>query len=303
MRIVWHVLVKDLRRHWREVALFVAVTAGWAWQQAHPGEWPWLDRKEMMSVLFFGAWIFVVIRVVHGEVLVGDREFWMTRPYRWWQLLAAKAIFPVVFLNGPMLAMQVYLLQAAGVGFSPSWIAGLLFLQLAFAWVITLPTAAVAAVTESLAQWVIAVVGLAVLAMFVAWMPWDLLPVTLKGAEKNITILGYELVGALLLVTIVGQFARRKTRTARVLLGCAGIAVPALIAVSSTGLMRTLSYPMNAQSPIRISIPSGKSSGEREYTINTCSGKSRDFDSHRERGGCAGRGCGDRREPVRAQGR
>lgn len=269
MRIVLHILLKDLRRHWREVALFAAVTAGWAWQQAHPDEWPWLDRKAMMPMLFFGSWIFVAIRVMHGEVLVGDREFWMTRPYRWWQLLAAKAIFLVVFLNGPMLAMQIYLLQAAGFAFSPAWILGLLFLQIAFFWVVTLPAAAIAAVTESLAQWVIAVVGLAVLAMMIAWVPWDQLPVTLNGAEKNVETLGYELVGALLLVTIVGQFARRKTRTARVLIGCAGMAVPALIAVSSTGLMRTLSYPMDAQSPIRISIPSEKSNGGREYTINS----------------------------------
>ena len=32
----------------------------------------------------------------------GDRQFWITRPYRWQSLLGAKVRFVLVFLNLPM---------------------------------------------------------------------------------------------------------------------------------------------------------------------------------------------------------
>jgi hypothetical protein len=36
--------------------------------------------------------------VIHAEALVGDRRFWLTRPYEWKKLLGAKALFLLVFL-------------------------------------------------------------------------------------------------------------------------------------------------------------------------------------------------------------
>lgn len=38
-------------------------------------------------------WVFLTLRVVHGETLVGDRQWWVTKPYEWWKLLLAKELF------------------------------------------------------------------------------------------------------------------------------------------------------------------------------------------------------------------
>jgi hypothetical protein len=39
----------------------------------------------------------------HGESLVDDPQFWITRPYEWKKLLTAKALSFVAFVNLPLL--------------------------------------------------------------------------------------------------------------------------------------------------------------------------------------------------------
>jgi hypothetical protein len=36
-----------------------------------------------LSVLLAISWVMLVMRAVHAEGLVGDRQFWLTRPYEW----------------------------------------------------------------------------------------------------------------------------------------------------------------------------------------------------------------------------
>src|ERR1035438_4783571 len=83
MRIVIHILRKDLRSHWWGIALFVASTACWAWQQVHPHAWVRHNPGDLPIILSLSACIVLTVSVIHGEVLVGDRQFWLTRPYRW----------------------------------------------------------------------------------------------------------------------------------------------------------------------------------------------------------------------------
>jgi hypothetical protein len=267
MTIILHILLKDLRRHWREVGLFAAVTAGWAWQQAHPYQWGYfIQQKQALPILFFLLWFFITVRVVQGESLVGDREFWTTRPYRWWQLMAAKACFLVVCLNLPLIAMQIYLLNAAGLPLRAALIPGLIWLQLAFALLFTLSAAALAAVTESLVQWVLVVVGFALFGLLASWPPWDKLPVTLAGAEGTSTLLGFVIVGAALVFVLLWQYIRRRVWTARIVLAAAILAVPAIVALSCSPWMRSISYPLlssTKEPPLHLAIAE---KGERTYT-------------------------------------
>jgi hypothetical protein len=44
------------------------------------------------------SWWLLISRAVQEEKLVGDSQFWITRPYEWEKLLSAKLLFLVVFL-------------------------------------------------------------------------------------------------------------------------------------------------------------------------------------------------------------
>ena len=80
----------------------------------------------LLTVLIPVSWWLLIARVIHAETLVGDRQFWLTRPYEWKKLLGAKALFLAVFLYLPLLIAQCLLLFRAG--FHPlSFIPGLLF--------------------------------------------------------------------------------------------------------------------------------------------------------------------------------
>ncbi len=60
-------------------------------------------------------WLVLIARLIHDEALVGDQQFWLTRPYTWSALLAAKLLFLVLFVFVPFLVMQCYLLAHAGL--------------------------------------------------------------------------------------------------------------------------------------------------------------------------------------------
>ena len=76
------------------------------------------------------AW-YLIARLIHAETLPGDRQFWITRPYRWQSLLGAKVLFVLVFLNLPMTV-------ADAAERSPSaCVDGFLMLQYSTFWVIS----------------------------------------------------------------------------------------------------------------------------------------------------------------------
>ena len=229
-----HIFRKDIRRHWREIALSLAILTAFAWNEPRQ----WMPRRfgENPGLEFFSGWLgpmvvigwfLVIVRVVHDEVLAGDRQFWVTRPYDWKKLLAAKALFLVVFLNLPLLIVQMTLLSKAG--FRPTaYLTDLFYLQLLWILILFLPLIALAAVTSSLVQAVLVVLGIllgmiglsalnsvhAIQRLTVAnWIPvW--LPSTIKACAYAIVVF-----------VLIWQYARRRTRQSRFLLIAAAAAV------------------------------------------------------------------------------
>ena len=266
MRFILHILRKDLEHHWREIAFFVVICGTWTWEASHPFSWMWIHQRGFIPVLLFGMWIFLTMRVIHGECLLGDREFWLTRPYEWGHLMTAKALFLFMCLNGPLLLAQLVLLTAAGIPLSLSLVPGLIFLQLEFVLFVTFPTAVIAAMTETPVQWVLTVVGLFVYGMALSWFPWDGLPATFEGQENVAGILGLAIVVPALGFALVWQYARRKVWTARIALGIAALAVPLVILIASTPFVRAIAYPRSSgATPIQLSIPPAMDDGKIEY--------------------------------------
>jgi hypothetical protein len=247
MGIILHILRKDMRRQRWEIALFLAVTAVWAFRTAHPG--PMAAYSQFNSyppILFFALWGFITIRAVQGETLVGDREFWQTRPYRWWQLMAAKAGLLALTLSLPFLLMQTYLITARGIPLAATEVPGLLWMQLFFAATITLPVAALAAITESLVQWVLSVFGLALMALVISWLPWRNLHPTLSASEANATLAGFAICVPLLLMLLFWQYIRRTVWPARGMLLLAALMIPLLFFAAPSERMVAISYPQPA---------------------------------------------------------
>jgi len=256
MNAILHILRKDLRHHWREVALFVFSSAAWAWQITHPWNWVFLRDREIVPILLFGSWFLVTIRVVHGESLLGDREFWMTRPYRWPQLMAAKALFLLLCLNGPLFLAEVALLVHAHLPVTAFTLAGLLVLQLEFAVLLTFPAAVLAAVTATLVQWILTVLGLFLFALMLSWLPWNLLPVALAGQENVASYLGAAIVIPALAFALVWQYARRRVWIASAAILLAVFTVPLMILVAHTANLHSLAYTLRPadQVPMRFEM-------------------------------------------------
>jgi hypothetical protein len=264
LKIVLHIFLKDVRRHWKEISLFALCCGAWGWEVIHPLSW--IQQRGVIPVAMFGLWVFLTIRVVHGERLVGNREFWQTRPYTGAKLLAAKVLFLVLCLNVPLLITEIFLLIHAGIPLSWALVPGLLFLQLEFGTMLTFPTFVLAAVSESLIQWILAVGGLFLFCLFLSWFPWDRLPGTLAGQENIGSLIGAVLVIPALLLALVWQYTRRTVWLARLAIGFAAIAVPIVILVANTNFIRSVAYlPSEGAPPFQISMPSQTDSEEHQY--------------------------------------
>jgi hypothetical protein len=244
MKMILHIMFKDLRRHWLELSGYLLACLLWAWREAHPMALDWVRQREYIPILLFGLWFLITIRLIQGESMVGDKEFWPTRPYRWPQLMAAKAFMLVLCLNLPLLAAQFYLLHDANIPITWALIPGLLALQGMFIVLFTFPTAVIASITASIVKWVLAVVGLILAILTLTWIPFDKLPPGLSGGEDVASWIGFAILVPAMLLVLVWQFARHRETPARWLFGLSLFAIPLCILLSSTPLVRNIAYPI-----------------------------------------------------------
>jgi len=165
MRQTWHIFLKDARRLRYEIIVVLALTAAYAWSQGHSGSIPNMRSFRLMqaanilrSYLLPMAWWFLASLAVYGESLPGNRQFWVTRPYRWTSLLAAKLLFIVAFVSFPLLLANCFILLLQGLRPWENPV-GLLWHELALFAVIFLPLMALASITRSFGQAVLEGLG------------------------------------------------------------------------------------------------------------------------------------------------
>src|SRR5258708_4955803 len=240
MSQIFHIFRKDVRHHWLEILLCQAALVAYCWNEV--SGWSGKEgssgslSRELWSPVIIAllplTWWFLVFRVVQSESLVGDRQFWVTRPYEWKKLLAAKVSFVLVFINVPVLLAAVFLLFKAGYAPAPHLL-GLLWMQLLLIQVPLLPIAALAAVTRNVAQGLLALLVVVLFMAGMAALAWNLpLPNTLSSSGVADWIVDAVLMIACL-AAIVLQYARRKAGPARVWLA-GGAGAITLIVIAST---------------------------------------------------------------------
>jgi hypothetical protein len=172
MKQIVHIFAKDSRHFWPEIVVSLAAMAAFTW--TYPHHWTrnnlggglyigvstdWDLSASVLTLLVPVSWWLLITRVIHAESLVGDRQFWLTRPYEWKKLLGAKLLFLLVYLYVPLVIVKLVLLAQAG--FHPlSYMPGLLFNLLLVTAFLVMPLFAVATVTSNFARMALTAVGI-----------------------------------------------------------------------------------------------------------------------------------------------
>jgi hypothetical protein len=260
MKQALHIFRKDVGHLWPElsilgmmlVAFCVVTPQTWAGSQSTN---PMLSvASQLLKVLLPVMWLVLTARVVQEERLVGDQQFWLTRPYEWGSLLGAKALFVVVFVVLPFVAAQWLLLLVAGLHPWADWTAmGLTVARMAI--VLWLPFFAIAAVTQNIPRTFLVVLG-----VIMAWAGmlavFGRAPGTSAPYAAEVVV---AVTGVLLLGSVIYVYATREIKQARwalvgtlamffVLLGCLlGMFFPAI-----TRVLVQHHYAVDANSPLRL---------------------------------------------------
>jgi hypothetical protein len=217
MMQMFHIFRKDVRHLWVELGVYAGLLA--VFVVAEPYTWAGAAVSGIQLVMLAGLlkllipvmWLSLVARLVQDEALVGDRQFWMTRPYAWGSLLAAKVLFVAVCVVLPFAVMQWALVARAGLELWPAVPAqGPELLLLAL--LVWLPFVAVAAVTRSVQRTFLTLLGtVVVLGLLVP----TLASMTLMAPPRMVppyTLGAFAVVfGGGLVSVLVYQYATRRT--------------------------------------------------------------------------------------------
>lgn len=276
MKLAFHIFWKDTRYLWRELAVSLALLIAYGWSVQR--QWAETTYKavlatglsafaggffatgfwtRMLIVLLPISWLFAVVRAIQSDSLVGNRQFWLTRPYDWRQVLAAKCLFVLAFVNLPLLILDLYLLARAG--FAPThYIIGLLWMQLLILVTLVLPISALATITATVVQLLLAVF---VIVLYLTGSSY----VSAGFPASQFT--STDPLGAILLiatpVVVIGlQYVRRRTAMSRslILVLMAALVLITLLTPYQTLISRQYPAPKaGEQSPIELKL--GKNLG------------------------------------------
>ena len=172
----------------------------------------------LLAVAFPVLWpvaaAYLIARSIHAEAIPGDNQFWITRPYRWTSLIAAKLLFIGVFVHLPVLLTQLYQVNSHGFRLATTW-EGLLWSQILLILCLSLPAAALAAISSGMVAFmfmelviVVIVLGLgqfSFLGLPSFRSPWP------SGVEwmSNFFIISVAAIAAMSILVL--QYYRRKT--------------------------------------------------------------------------------------------
>lgn len=247
MKQIGHIFQKDVRHHWLEILFSLAALAAFAWDQ--PRQWASQAFLEIgihktvtisVNVLLPLSWCLLIVRVIQSERLSGERQYWITRPHEWKNLLAAKLLFIVVFINVPLLIVNLLLLKRAGFGPALSYVPQLLWVQLTSLVFLLLPLIALATVTANVVQMASALlaVGLCMAggAILNSYVPNQIY------SDSSDEVQGVILLSACI-VTLLWQYRRRKTNRSRSLLAGAAIAILIVMVATPYRALVAREYP------------------------------------------------------------
>jgi hypothetical protein len=265
MNQILHIFKKDAHRHWPEILLSLALLALFTRHELHP--WQNSNAFSSLSPYFFILagryitpatilfWAFLIVRVVQGESLVGDRQWWVTKPYEWWNLLAAKLLFILVFISVPLFHVHFLLLHQFGFPVLRN-LPAFLLTQLGLYFVLFMPAVLLASLTKNLGQLLLTVGCVLLVVVGITWLATKFPSSDGENLPSIVEHFQEFLIWGSLVAVPIWQFARRRRWVSvGALLGM--LAVNSLIsAVVPNAKTMEKNYPaVEAQtSPARIAI-------------------------------------------------
>jgi hypothetical protein len=243
---ILNIFKKDVWHHWPEVLASWALLAVYAWDQ--PRKWANQTSDirlvsgllNMLPALLVLSWAFLIARLVQGESLVGDRQFWITRPYVWHKLLAAKLLSMLMFIHVPLFISQIVLLKLGKFPVVTSlW--GLVEIQLMFVLILLAGVLAIAVVTSGIGQASLALVIVFLLILGIAGIS-SLVPNS--GMVDDLDGVQGLLYTGCCITVILLQYIRRRTLLSRlVILGTIALIVLVLVFTPYERIIRH-NYPL-----------------------------------------------------------
>jgi len=228
MKQALHIFAKDAWRFNAEIVASLAITLMFV--KFYPHAWGFPVGIELyrwvpvtLVALMMVSWFVLIARAMHAETLIGDRQFWVTRPYRWRSLLAAKVLFVLAFVVLPFMAAQCLMLHKAK--FHPfAYMPGLLFNTAMTISVIVLPLMLLASITKSFPKMLL---GLLFVAMYGAALGYsqDLMPANGSFSNGPSSWWSFVLVFGVMLAVLAYQYATRRTLVTRLLVVAVGLVV------------------------------------------------------------------------------
>jgi len=265
MKQILHIFLKDVLQYWREGAAAIALLAAFVRDEVYGWSQPGGFTSGVgamfglrflagsVTVLLPMVWAFVIVRVIQGESLVGDRQFWITRPYEWKKLLVAKILFVFAFVNLPLFIADVFLLAKAGFPIV-AYATGLLTMQVLITVFFFLPVAGLAVVTRTVTQALLAFLMIALYMIGMAWLSSQIPSSSFSGPADS--ILGALFI-ATCIVVIVLQYARRQTAASRLVIASLAIAFLVILIATPYQAIVAHEFPQLSQGqqlPFQISL-------------------------------------------------
>ncbi|MEZ2345382.1 hypothetical protein [Terriglobus sp. RCC_193] len=218
-----HIFRKDLRHQWIELALYLEllILVGFLIPIGWPGHWTsngilqWFRPLVVVVPVF---WLAMITRLIHDEALVGNRQFWTTRPYRWTSLLGAKLLFLLACIALPYFVMQWCLALYGGV--SP-FVAGFLVSAAKHVLIIWIPLLLIACITSTFAS-----TFFTTLASLVVWTGMLVYLLGDNGPLADAPFVRFYL-GLILTIIftalLVLLYHKRNVQLGRILMGCTAL--------------------------------------------------------------------------------
>ena len=212
---------KDLRHAWPQLLVALPLLFIFATHDLEP-----LTRHKSVLVASLWQLLFVatplaiwslVATTIQSEPLIGDRQYWLTRPFTWYHLAAAKLAVIALCINLPLFLFQAIALGSNGLSLL-SYFPALLWRQVFFSALVLLPAVAMAAITRTQGQFALLIL-LSVSALAgLAWIGWTGAPVNSGTAVDGDSRHGGRVACRSSGAIVVLQYARRRAALARWLL-------------------------------------------------------------------------------------
>jgi len=236
-----HIFFKDLRHFWKEIVLSWGLLVLFTWHSLNrqsgftsvymAAATLWRVGSQFIGFLLVLSWWMLIIRAAQDESLAGDRQFWVTRPYRWPQLLIEKILFVLLFINVPLLIAQLVILKINGFP-SLIYLGGLLAMQASLTIAILLPVFLLAVVTPRFVHVIFAALAVVLYLSFHSAVISAIPNSSMPHATSFLDVL-FRIVAIFAVLTVVLlQYAWRRTVISRAVIATTMILMTVLAAIT-----------------------------------------------------------------------